>query len=96
MLSLITLTFTNCAKEEVKQTCEINNTGEIKFQNSTSQTIYLTLDGSNYSISSMQTSSKDVSAGLHTYSAVSADGQWTWSGTVDVIQCETGGANFII
>ena len=64
------LLLTNCAKEEApKKACETNNTGTLKITNMSSQTVTITIDGSNYTVSTGNSTTKTVSAGVHNYSA---------------------------
>lgn len=90
----ITLLLSSCAKEESQEPCEINNTGTLTIKNMTSSTLTVTIDGSNFSVSTGNDVTKTVSAGVHNYSATG--GGHSWSGTKDVIQCGETTVNLII
>lgn len=90
----------SCSEESTptpSQQCELNNTGRIDFINNTSYQISLNLDTSNnYTLTSGETSGKDLSVGLHSYYGSANSGQYTWSGTLDINQCDNQTLNFVI
>jgi hypothetical protein len=87
-------TNTNCSDESMP--CEINNTGRVSFINNTSFKITLSLDGEIYTLNSGEQSGKDLSAGLHNYTAETSNGAYGWSDTIDIIQCGNQTISFVI
>ena len=81
----------------VRLNCEKNSTGQYYFRNSTSGTIFVSIDGgTSFSILSGADSENIVlSSGTHTYNIVDYNSH-NWNGNIDVIQCELNGINIIL